>query len=141
MRVDRKKVIKGLECCLPMTTRNGLADCKQCPYDRKITLEGGVTECCHDLMADALALLKAQEPRVISWQDAESMRLCWIETRCPHTISPADLMHYFDESPTITVFKIHQNAIDWSLDEYGIKWRCWDKEPINEQMEAVKWDG
>ena len=50
-------------------------------------------------------------------------------------------MHYFDESPTITVFKIHQNAIDWSLDEYGIKWRCWDKEPINEQMEAVKWDG
>ena len=60
--MDREKVIKGLECCLPMTTRNGLADCKQCPYDRKITLEGGVTECCHDLMAEALALLKAQEP-------------------------------------------------------------------------------
>ena len=91
-------------------------------------------------MYDALALLKAQEPMVISWQDAESMRLCWIETRCPHTISPADLMQYFDESQTITVFKIHQNAIDWPLDEYGIKWRCWDKEPTNAQMETVKWE-
>ena len=59
---EREKVIKGLECCLPMTTRKGLADCKQCPYDRKITLEGGVTECCHDLMADAIALLKEQKP-------------------------------------------------------------------------------
>lgn len=58
----REKVIKGLECCLPMTTRDGCGDCGHCPYDRKITLEGGITECCHELMGDALALLKAQEP-------------------------------------------------------------------------------
>ena len=57
----REKVIKGLECCLPMTIRNGFGDCGECPYDRKITLEGGVTECCHELMLDALALLKEQE--------------------------------------------------------------------------------
>lgn len=94
-----------------------------------------------DFLTAVANMLRAQEPRVISWQDAESMRLCWIETRYPHTISPADLMHYYDEGPTITVFKIHQNAIDWPLDEYGIKWRCWDKEPTDEQMEAVKWDG
>lgn len=55
-----KGVIKGLECCLPMTTREGFGDCKNCPYDRKITLDGGVCECCHDLMTDALTLLQAQ---------------------------------------------------------------------------------
>lgn len=60
--IDREKVIKGLECCIPMTERNGIGDCCNCPYDRKITFEGGVTECCHDLFTDALALLKAQEP-------------------------------------------------------------------------------
>lgn len=59
---DREKVIKGLECCIPMTERNGVGNCCNCPYDRKITLEGGVTECCHDLMTAALALLKVQEP-------------------------------------------------------------------------------
>ena len=58
----REKVIKGIECCLPMTTRYGYADCKHCPYDRKITLEGGICECCHDLMSDALELVKKQIP-------------------------------------------------------------------------------
>lgn len=58
---DREKAINGLECCLPMTTRNGLGDCGNCPYDREITLEGGITECCHELMLDVLVLLKAQE--------------------------------------------------------------------------------
>lgn len=68
---DREKVIKGLECCLPMTTRDGYGDCHNCPYDRRITIEGGICECCHDLMSDAIALLKAQEPREMS--DAELM--------------------------------------------------------------------
>ena len=62
MRIN-EKVIKGLECCLPMTTKDGQADCKSCPYDRPITLKGGVCECCHDLMLDALELVKTQIPR------------------------------------------------------------------------------
>lgn len=92
------------------------------------------------MVEDIRSLLKAQEPKVISWQDAESMRLCWVETMFTHTISPADIIHYFAESPNITVFKIHQTPMDWPIDEYGIKWRCWDKEPTIEQMEAVKWE-
>lgn len=112
--------------------------CKDCPWEECNALNNRHVDIPIDLALAVMRMLKAQEPRVISWKEAESMRLCWIETRCPHTISPADLMQYFDESPTITVFKIHQNAIDWPLDEYGIKWRCWDKEPTEEQMEAVK---
>ena len=54
----REKVVKGFECCLPMTTKDGQADCKACPYDRPITLEGGVCECIHELMIDALELVK-----------------------------------------------------------------------------------
>ena len=54
----REKVIKGIECCLPMTAKDGQADCKSCPYDRPITLEGGVCECIHELMMDALELVK-----------------------------------------------------------------------------------
>lgn len=130
MGVDREKVLQAMEHC---DLCGDMPNCPECAYLR----EPG---CREMLKRDIVALLKAQEPVVISWQDAESMRLCWVETRFPHTISPADLIHYFDESPNITVYKIHQNAIDWPLDEYGIKWRCWDKEPTDEQMEVVKWE-
>lgn len=48
-------VIKGLECC-----RNGL--CLFCPYNEH---EIDAIKCKSDLNADALALLKAQEPATI----------------------------------------------------------------------------
>ena len=127
---DREKVIADLKLSKASTVDGYSAH----HYGGEIH---GITT---ETLCDALTLLKAQEPRVISWQDAESMHLCWVETRRPHTISPADLIHYFDESPNITVFKIHQDAKDWPLDEYGIKWRCWDNEPTNEQMEATPWN-
>lgn len=51
---DREKVIKGLECCIdPLKAR-----CPECPYypcyDQETTSE--------QLLADALELLKGQEP-------------------------------------------------------------------------------
>jgi hypothetical protein len=53
MRVDREKVIKGLECCV-----NDLGECDFCPYD-----DGrGKLACGKNLYSDALALLKEQEP-------------------------------------------------------------------------------
>ena len=58
----REKVIKGFECCLPMTTRDGYGDCDNCPYNRPITLEGGVCECIHELMKDTLELVKGKDP-------------------------------------------------------------------------------
>lgn len=55
---DREKVIKGLECCVSGNT----AICERlgCPYADE---HEGIGDTCIDtLMADALALLKAQEP-------------------------------------------------------------------------------
>ena len=46
---EREKVIKGLECCSKGCSGG-------CPY----SVEGG--DCCTALAADALELLKAQEP-------------------------------------------------------------------------------
>ena len=49
---DREKVIKGLECCIKRNPDDKTM-CGECPY------EGA---CLNRLKADALALLKAQEP-------------------------------------------------------------------------------
>ena len=48
---DRKRVIKGLECCLSKKS------CAECPY-RECQEK---TLCDHELMMDALELLKRQE--------------------------------------------------------------------------------
>ena len=59
---DREKVIKGLECCLPMMSPHGFGHCSECPYKRRITLDDGIVGCCGELIYDALELLKEQEP-------------------------------------------------------------------------------
>lgn len=56
-----EKVLKGLECCLPLTTQHGVGKCDICPYNRKISLEGGICECMHDLQTDVLVMLKAYD--------------------------------------------------------------------------------
>lgn len=128
---DIEKVIRNLQILWTMCEVNpdygmGL-DVEQC---REAT----------EWISDAVALLKEQEPRVIRLQDAEAMRLCWVEKRFPHTIRPAQIMRFGDDSPNITIFSIHQIPTDWPVCEFGSEWRCWDKEPTNEQMEAAKWD-
>ena len=143
----REKVIKGLECCLPMTTRNGLADCEQCPYDRKITLEGGVTECCHDLMADALALLKEQEPRVMTAEDMWTLKFndtVIIEQKIPPLLIPAIVRDNIKHDDALEVLQVVTASMDGGAnadyDYYGKTWRCWTSRPTDEQREKVKWD-
>ena len=51
---NREKVIKGLECCIPLV--EGIRCPKECPYLQDGC--GGVDR----VMADALILLKEQEP-------------------------------------------------------------------------------
>ena len=64
---EREKVIRGLECCI-IGDPDGSRECKKCPYRRK-----GITNepCFNALHADALALLREQEPRVMTKNDVE----------------------------------------------------------------------
>lgn len=56
---DREKVIKGLECCSKLDD-----NCTDCPYD--YAGDGGESICLRrQLMPDALALLKEQEPKPV----------------------------------------------------------------------------
>lgn len=69
---DREKVIKGLECC-----RRGF--CFACPYNDGIVES---TECKQRWADDALALLKAQEPRVVArWNHREGAHAHWTTKR------------------------------------------------------------
>ena len=118
----REKVIKGLECCkIPFTKcYNG-----GCPYFEN---DG----CKARLKGDALALLKAQKPRVMTpeevfvWAEmpAEKRDPIFFEQRkgpngyIANSACPKDYFLYCEDGDA----------------------RCWTSRPTDEQRAAVSWE-
>lgn len=129
---DLAKVIKGIEHCL----MPGIEGCKGCPYYNSDLCFGT------DLvMRDALELLKAQEPRVLSLAElllTESGTPLFIEER-GNTVENA------------FGYNIYMGCHDgywcdflddlwYQREKYGFYWRCWNIKPTEEQRKAVMWD-
>lgn len=139
---DREKVIRGLEC----HATKGFVACQDCPYypDELIyedddDMEG--TICEEKLAADALALLKEQEARVMTENEAEcdcpdcvyfETRTGWLECAIK------------DEGESDRYFGVFvYGCNEWfmrSYEEYGKTWRCWTSRPTPEQMRETKWE-
>ena len=61
--IDQEKVIKGLECCTKKLCIYKATE-KECPYwELSGAYEDAFEDCTTEMAKDALALLKAQEPR------------------------------------------------------------------------------
>ena len=61
LKIDAQKVMTALELC---SKEGQFVDCTDCPY------EGSEKPVCiNSLMRDALAMLKAQEPRVMTLEE------------------------------------------------------------------------
>ena len=132
---DREKAIKGLECCLK--TINGNDGCPiECPYCEECL--GSIRTIFMPMMRDALSLLKAQKPRVMTLKEIVSAECVWIEyatsgniiIALPWDIELTDDTYNFIGMPNCFVeFR--------SL--YDQEWRCWTSRPTDEQREKVKW--
>lgn len=131
---DREKVIRGLEWCM-----NESHDCyeeKGCPYEN----EGGDVGCKYALHRDAIALLKAQEPKVMTLEEVNALDwdYCYLEQeRLPGKEYRGMLGKYIMTCvtwPSITAAKI-----SYGSDGYGKRWRCWTSRPTDEQREATPW--
>lgn len=126
-----EKVIKGLECCLANGHNN-------CPYESTDEGIDKVTSCTTYLMRDALALLKAQQPRVLNLNEIHRGMVVWLEQyKVPEMLlviggSSADGQKCFitEDYRSITPYD----------EDYNEYWRAWTQEPTNEQRKAVKWD-
>lgn len=129
---DLEKVIKGLEHC-------GSADmCDKCPYLVKdIENEGDGCQ----MFADALALLKAQEPRVMTLEEVKQAegRDVWLELS--GNIADDVLTAATIEGCGTKGISTRYESLPYT--KYGVKpygWRCWDSRPTDEQRKAVQWE-
>lgn len=132
---DRDKVIKGLECCkIPFTKcYNG-----GCPYFEN---DG----CKARLKGDALALLKAQEPKVMTLDELED----WdgpVFFEAFETDMYYALIEHVEPTAGIDGEFVFVNVVPgshhrriWGGEHYGEIWRCWTSRPTEEQREATPW--
>ena len=136
--VDREKVIKGLECCGYATFMD---KCQECPYDGK--------DCFKRLKADALALLKAQEPRVMTLEEVLALKfddVVYVEVVPTHAVLSAIVLDVIPKLPKIGIGVVQfRYAPTWNginnadLSYYDKTWRCWTSRPTDAQREATPW--
>ena len=131
---ELEKVIRGLECC------NSPNNHEDCPYNG----EAHYNICTHKLLADAISLLKAQEARVMNYDELEDTmadRPVWYEG---FLVGVPSLCIVLAKSSTEDAYRI----VDFINEKprlvrrmtYGSVWRCWTSRPTDEQREAVKWE-
>lgn len=137
----REKVIKGLECC---TTQGfGCIENKNCPYG--VQRYGGY--CVDSMLRDAIALLKAQEPRVMTVADIVdnyvTPEVIWVEARN----NKGDIRlvaglwngEYYNMADDSVMYDLGEEIAN-NPEGYNTRWRCWTSCPTDEQREATPWN-
>ena len=111
-----ERVISGLQCKL---NEGGKRGCSDCPYDEDLNCLG-----CDAMLRDALTLLKALEPRLVTKDDFNGAdEYGWLPAWCEERAGG----------------KVYCECIlvD-ALKENGV--RYWTGKPSDEQRENTKWE-
>ena len=136
---DREKVVKGLECCM---INPDMCDRTNCPYAGK---SDESDYCDTKLIKDALALLKAQEPRVMTLEEVKSCENpVWLEWNY-YFMKPA-LLHseeiMTDDNRKAVTFLLFGDE-EWYIyadDDYGKEIRCWTSRPDEKRRAETPWE-
>lgn len=92
--------------------------------------------------ADILAMLKEQEPRVLTLDEAVDGNYCYyVEFQyhldCGWVKCDFDKMYLNGE---VAMLFLRDKTFYQQREHYGKLWRLWDKRPTYEQKMAVKWE-
>ena len=129
---ELEKVIDILGAC-------GTDDCDNYPLNGDERCSGFVDVPVEVLM-DAIALLKEQEPRVLTLKELQAVETPWNRNTPPYL---------FVEERSAT----GSRWMNWGfmrdcvrlpgtmgVQNYGFKWRVWNLQPTPEQMRDTKWE-
>ena len=124
---DREKVIRGLELC---KESGNYCYGKQCPYEKNFP------KCVQKLLADALSLLKAQEPRVMTKEEIIGWDgYIWFEFNGMKAMKTVLIDHGMVREPFRGDYPTKE--LSWGICQET--WRAWTARPTNEQREATQW--
>ena len=125
---DREKVIEGQKQVILHLHRMS-----EVGYDGDVPYY----EDLRDKAEDALELLKAQEPRVLTLEEVFDGDECWFEY-INGSCGYADV--YMQDNKTSIIYRTNIRPGEVPITEYMKKWRCWSYRPTEEQRKEVKWE-
>lgn len=116
--------------------------CRDCPWDeceffcKQITIPAG-------LGLDALELLRAKQPRVLTLEEAKQWNEQNNHEKEPvyiENIHEPDFTYAYvgDFRTSVASYKLSNGH---EFDGYGETWRCWTARPTEKQMEETPWEG
>lgn len=130
---DLKTVIYDIERCI-CHVPDACKDCSKYGGDNAIG-------CMEELLEDALELLKAQEPRLMTLEEVKELNwdYCYLEEE---VAKDKTLRAYIGKHRVkcVTWPSIATCTLTYGDDSYGKRWRCWTEKPTEEQREAMPWD-
>ena len=138
---DIAKALKGLDLCRydpdPGMPTKSMVSCDICPYwDDQF----GCREI--ELLNDAIALLKAQKPRLMSLEEVKAAegRDVWLEQsgNIADDILTATTIYGCGSGGICTWYESLSYSL-YNKRPYG--WRCWTARPTDEQREMEPWCG
>ena len=153
---ERTSVIRALKCISQSGKRYG-NPCEEtgaCEYAYLVRDSSGEPYypfVCNKekLCNDAIELLKAQEPRVLTLEEAanrlkEPVFLEW-KTKRRQSYTGWVLVYDVQKGMGITGVRMGLtqpgHITSWyPIDLYDIKWRCWSAKPSDDQMEGTPWE-
>lgn len=90
-----------------------------------------------------LKQVKAQEPRVMAYDEMMKAEICFLEVKGIEQIDPFIRFEVDDKSYWSSPYTNNEDnpfELLAEQEEYLINARCWTSRPTDEQREAVKWD-
>ena len=95
-------------------------------------------------MRDALALLKAQEPRVMTLGDLRDIGSVWELNTPPYLWMEINPSYRWTRGFWVAWREIY-DMIDglhptYDADNYGKMWRCWTSRPDEKRREETPWE-
>jgi len=140
---DRERVMKELSWLI-----NNFPKQKD-PKDAADKMCNAINTYC----SDALALLKEQEPRVMTFEEVCNLKyddVVYYQGINTNSVESAIILHGKKMVPEVNTrviqFRHAGGTGGWNginnadLNGYGKKWRCWTSRPTDEQRKAVPWN-
>jgi hypothetical protein len=91
-------------------------------------------------LRDAIAMLKAQEPRVMTLDEVRALQdgaVVWIEDNDKVDVIPAIVNHIWNGLPDMASFTAARaREVKADMLWYGVKWRCWTSRPDEKRREV-----
>lgn len=130
---DLEKTIRGLECCAAMSGDQ----CARCPYAKECEEGGHLFGGTAHLCADALSLLKVQEPRVLTLEELYDAEYVFFEDDRTGVLC---LLPCGDDEYETYFTSRHCDIIQRRKENYSKSWRCWTSRPSDSERGNTPWE-